>query len=254
MQKNKLGIPLKYTKLPEYYDAFNTPEKNIVIEKLLREQKVETVLDLTCGTGSQVFFLIKHGYKVTGADFSPALLNVARDKARKEGIDVSLIEGDMRNIQVGQFDSVITIANAIGHLTRTDFEKAIRNIHQNLKDGGIYVFDIFNLTSMTDMIVADHATHWKTRDNNSQAYVIRFSTLNRERGLFTWYDTYIIQKNLEAPKTFKSKFTLQIYTAKEIREILNKNGFETIEQYGIDGSKFSDDATLHMLTVAKKRN
>ena len=39
------------------------------LEKLLRKQKVNTVLDLTCGTGSQVFFLTKYGYKVIGSDF-----------------------------------------------------------------------------------------------------------------------------------------------------------------------------------------
>jgi SAM-dependent methyltransferase len=48
------------------------------------------------------------------------------------------------------FDAVITIFNAVGHLTKSGFEKAIRNIHRNLNAGGIYVFDILNLEAMTD--------------------------------------------------------------------------------------------------------
>ena len=61
MKNVKLGLPLEYKKLPEYFDAWNvnddTPAKNTVIEKLLKVHNVQTILDLTCGTGSQVFFL-----------------------------------------------------------------------------------------------------------------------------------------------------------------------------------------------------
>ncbi len=52
----------------------------------------------------------------------------------------------MRTMQAGKFDAVITIFNAIGHLTRSDFEKAMKNIYGNLNEKGIYVFDIFNLS------------------------------------------------------------------------------------------------------------
>ncbi len=66
---NTLGLPLEYQKHPEYFDAFcindTTNAKNAVIEKLLNEQLVKTVLDMTCGTGSQVFHLLKNGYEVT---------------------------------------------------------------------------------------------------------------------------------------------------------------------------------------------
>lgn len=131
MNKNKLGLPLQYSDLSEYYDILsqgNDDSKNRVIEKILNEQNVKTILDLTCGTGSQVFWLTKRGYKVTGSDFSPALLKIARDKAHKEKLDISLIEGDMRTINVGHFDAAITMFNAVGHLTKTDFEKTIKTL------------------------------------------------------------------------------------------------------------------------------
>lgn len=74
MIKGKLGLPFEYQKHPEYFDVFNinenTDAKNIMIESLLQKHKVSTVLDLTCGTGSQVFFLAKRQYKCVGVDFS----------------------------------------------------------------------------------------------------------------------------------------------------------------------------------------
>ncbi|MFH1157300.1 MAG: methyltransferase domain-containing protein [Pseudomonadota bacterium] len=256
MEKERLGLPLEYKKRPEYFDAHNTGDdtdaKNGVIDGLLRTHKVETVLDLTCGTGSQVFFLAKRGYKVTGADFSPDLLKRARAKARKEKIDVRFIDGDMRTLKVGVFDAVITIFNAVGHLTKAGFEKAMKNIRRNLKDGGIYVFDILNLEAMTDSAVAGLAMHVSKKVNGSQLHQIQCSTIDRENGRLTSYDSSLVQKNAEKPERFTHKFSLQLYTAKELREMLGRNGFETIGQYGMDGSKFLKDKTTNILTVARK--
>jgi ubiquinone/menaquinone biosynthesis C-methylase UbiE len=93
--KYKLGLPLEYQQMPEYFDAHNvsadTETKNAFIEKLLKEQQVDTVLDMTCGTGSQVFYLTQHGYDVVGSDFSPALIEIARNKAEKLGKNITFI-------------------------------------------------------------------------------------------------------------------------------------------------------------------
>jgi ubiquinone/menaquinone biosynthesis C-methylase UbiE len=223
MSQIKLGLPLEYQKLPEYFDAHNicddTDVKNGVIEKILKNYKVKTVLDLTCGTGSQVFFLAKYGYEIVGADFSSSLLKIARKKAKKEKRNVRFIDGDMRTIQVGSFDAAITMFNAVGHLTKFGFEKAIKNIHRNLKDGGIYVFDIFNLEALTDKIVSDFSMHSHRVVSDAQIHNVQCSTIDRKNGLLTSYDNYTIQKNADKPIRINNKFSLQIYTAKELREM-----------------------------------
>src|SRR3990167_10484589 len=100
-KEHKLGLPLEYQQMPEYFDAHNMSEqtevKNALIEKLLKEQRVKTVFDMTCGTGSQVFYLAERGYEVMGSDFSPALLDIARSKAKKMNRDITFIDGDMRD-------------------------------------------------------------------------------------------------------------------------------------------------------------
>lgn len=256
MTKIKLGLPLEYQKLSEYFDAHNvsdeTESKNAVIEKILKKYKVNTVLDLTCGTGSQVFFLAKYGYKLVGADFSPALLEIARARARKEKIYVKFIDGDMRTLQVGVFDAVISIFNAIGHLTKADFAKAIRNVYKNLNPGGIFIFDIFNLEAISDEAVKNFAMQVRKQINDTQFFQIQCSTINREQGLLTSYDSYMIQKKAEAPQIFANKFSLQIYTAAELRAMLEKNGFKVLEQLGLDGSNFKSGISTSILTVAKK--
>ena len=86
-----MNLPLEYNKLSAYYDALSSGDKNArnrIVEKVLKKYKIKTVLDLTCGTGSQVLWLTKHGYKVTGSDFSSYLLKIAKNKALEQKISV----------------------------------------------------------------------------------------------------------------------------------------------------------------------
>ncbi|MEM6338495.1 MAG: class I SAM-dependent methyltransferase, partial [Pseudomonadota bacterium] len=211
------------------------------------------VLDLTCGTGSQVFFLTKFGFIVTGADFSPKLLDIARAKAKKEKLDINFIDGDMRILKVGKFDAVITIFNAIGHLTIDDFENAIRNIYNNLKPGGIYVFDIFNLEAMNDDVVKNLAMDINKDVGSTRIHNIQHSVINRETGQLTSYDSYTIYDGNNQTREIKNEFTLQIYSSAQLQDLLAKNGFENVEQIAFDGSEFLNKKSLSILTIARKK-
>ncbi|MBR55669.1 hypothetical protein CMK19_18085 [Candidatus Poribacteria bacterium] len=257
MGKNQLGFPLTYSKLYKYYDLLSASQdeidrKNYFIDRILSQHKVKTVLDFTCGTGAQLFGLTTLGYQVTGVDLSPFLLKIAREKSQQKKLGVELIEGDVRETQVGSFDAAITIFNAIGHLTKTDFEKGIRNIHENLVIGGVYVFDIFNLNAMTDDAIKNLAMDVKVITGDTKIYHSQNSEIDRENGRLTSYDCFTIEKECNEPKVLKDKFTLQIYTARELRRILIRNGFEVLGQYELNGSKLSEQETVNMLTVAKK--
>jgi ubiquinone/menaquinone biosynthesis C-methylase UbiE len=253
---NNLGLPFEYQQMPEYFDAHNVSEdtqaKNALIEKLLKEQHVNTVLDMTCGTGSQVFYLTDRGYEVVGSDFSPALIEIARNKAKIQGKKITFLDGDMRDLHVGVFDAVITIFNAIGHLTKTDFEKALRNIYANLKDGGVYIFDIFNLQAITDDTIHNFAMDIESVVNGVKIRNVQLSEIDRKNGFLTSHDHYTIFKDKAEPQIYTNTFSLQIYTAAELQTILAKNGFEIIHQYDMEGNDFIADKSLNILTVARK--
>jgi SAM-dependent methyltransferase len=256
--------PLRHGKLPnwynkdsEYFDEIheNRPSTKLInrtVEKILKKYRVKTVLDLTCGTGSQVFWLAKRGYNVTGSDISQGMLKIARGRAKKEKISVRLLKGDMRTIKVGSFDAAITIFNAVGHLTKAGFEKAMRNIRENLNFGGIYVFDIANLSYVRDAgNIADWTIDWIRTIGDTKLRKIQYSIINK-KGVTISYTTNYVQKGSGEPKISKHIGTLQLYTAKELKELLTRNGFEVLGQYGMDGSKFSEKKTKSILTVAKK--
>jgi len=248
--------PSHYNKEAQHYDAFN--EKNLILinrlmETILKKYHVKTVLDLTCGTGSQVFWLTKRGYDVVGLDINAAMLNIAKDKAKKQKLDIKFIKGDMRITKAGKFDAVITIFNSIGHLTKGDFEKAIKNIHENLNDRGIYLFDIFNISYLLkDDNITKLTIDGQKKSGNITAREIQYSTISND-GVLASYDIYHEQIGSNQPKITKAFQTLQIYSAKQLKHILEKNGFKVLRQCGIDGSRFYEYKTDRIVTIAMKQ-
>ena len=237
------------------YDAINEKfieVQNTLIAEILKKHKVKSVLDLTCGTGSQVLYLAKNGFKVVGSDIHRKMLAVAKKKAKSAKIDCRLFLRDMRTARLGLFDSVITIFNAIGHLTKSDFKKALRNLSKNLRPGGIYLFDIFNLNYMLDGENITNLTIDKmARESDRTIRKIQFSTIDHN-GILASHTTSIVAKaNTKQAKEAKGSQTLQIYSASELKQLLEQCGFKLVAKSGMDGTPFNDKKTKHMLLVAK---
>lgn len=160
----------------------------------------------------------------------------------------------MRTIKVGKFDAAITIFNAIGHLTKAGFVKTMRNIHRNLNDDGIYIFDIINLNYVLDkdnilkMLMERIGSVGNIKIRELQHSIIDNS------GILTSYTIFYKQKGKQTPEVAsKNIITLQLYTADELRKMLAKNGLKVLSQCGIDGSKFHDKRTERIVTFARKQ-
>lgn len=253
--KHKSASSQHYNKEAQYYDAFN--EKNSLIinqflENLFKKYKVKTILDLTCGTGSQVFWLTKKGFDVIGYDINLKMIRIAKEKAKHFSLKIKFAKGDMRSSYCGAFDAVITIFNSIGHLTKQDFIKTLQNIYANLKPGGLYVFDIFNLNYL---LKDDNITRLTidnlTRSSDHIVREIQYSTID-SNGVLASYDIYHEQKGNMNPKISTAFQTLQTYNKIQLRTMLEKNGFKVINQCEIDGKKFSETKSERILTIAQK--
>lgn len=254
MSSRVMGLPLEYQVWPEFFldDHESTGLWNGVLESRLASRGVETVLDMTCGTGSQVFFLDRKGYKVTGSDFSPALLERARARALSEGRPIRFLDGDVRTLQVGAFDAVVTMFNAVGHLTAPGFLKAMKNIARNLHPRGIYVFDIFNRQALPPEAVPDLAYQKSFQVGSRRVHGMQCSVVDQARGLMISWDTLMVQEKDHPPRRLSNRFSLKIYTASELDAMLHKAGFEVLERCALDGRAFDPATTCQMLTVARK--
>ena len=247
--------PSHYDKESKHYDSFNDENSktiNRTIEKILKQNQVNTVLDLTCGTGSQVFWLAKRGFVVEGYDINSKMITIANRKAKNANFNIGFKKGDMRTTKAGKFDAVVTIFNAVGHLTKNDFEKAMRNIHANLNDKGLYIFDIFNLNYLLD---SDNITKltidFQKKSGKVTAREIQYSTITHD-GVLASYDIYHEQTGVGKPKMSTAFQTLQVYNVKQLKEMLKRNGFKVLRQCNVDGKKFHDKKSERVLMVAQR--
>jgi ubiquinone/menaquinone biosynthesis C-methylase UbiE len=88
----------------EYYQNFRGAAEHFVDWELLKEHLPQNqdakILDAAGGTGRMTLPLARMGYSVTLCDISPAMLNVARRKLKREGLldKVEISECDVCNL------------------------------------------------------------------------------------------------------------------------------------------------------------
>jgi demethylmenaquinone methyltransferase/2-methoxy-6-polyprenyl-1,4-benzoquinol methylase len=96
----------------------------------------ERILDLCTGTGDLAFSLAgRSGARVVGADFSPGMLAVARQKARKWDQPLPLVQADAMALPFSgsSFDGLMV---AFGVRNFEDLEAGFREMARVLRPGG----------------------------------------------------------------------------------------------------------------------
>jgi len=95
----------------------------------------ERALDLCCGTGDIAFALQAAGAEVVGIDFSPAMLAVAEERAKKAGGALKFLRADALKIPFdsGTFD-VVTIGYGLRNLA--SWEQGLEEMARVARPGG----------------------------------------------------------------------------------------------------------------------
>lgn len=68
-------------------------------------------IDLGCGTGTNIITMVKHGWKVTGVDFAPRAIALAKRKMRQAGVQADVSVGDVTKLKgvTGPFDFALDL-------------------------------------------------------------------------------------------------------------------------------------------------
>lgn len=100
----------------------------------------QTILDVSCGIGTQAIGLAKRGFAVTASDLSGEAVARARDEALRRSIEIDFSVCDMRTAHSHhrrQFDVVISVDNSITHLLDNDqLLIALRQMYECVRPGG----------------------------------------------------------------------------------------------------------------------
>lgn len=107
---------------------------------LLGDARGKVVLDFGCGNGKNSVLLSRRGAKVIAMDLSPALLDLARQRARINKIEgeINYLISSAHDIQLP--DESVDIVFGMAILHHLDLKLASREVHRVLRKGGRAIF------------------------------------------------------------------------------------------------------------------
>jgi ubiquinone/menaquinone biosynthesis C-methylase UbiE len=110
--------------------GLDTKYADIFIEKL--RGKGNRILDIGCADGKYSKYFASKGFQVTGVDFSPEMINLARRNVP----ETRFLEMDMLNLKIDdKFDGILAAASLL-HVQRNDIEKVLRLFFKLLSSSG----------------------------------------------------------------------------------------------------------------------
>jgi SAM-dependent methyltransferase len=216
--------------------------------------RLSAVLDLGCGTGNHALRLAERGCSVTGLDRSPAMLSIAREKAVAASIDIDLIEGDVRDFELGKrFDLVISMFAVMGYQTAdSDLKGALTSVRDHLEEGGLFLFDVWFGPAV---LVQQPGERFRVLESGSKT-LIRASSGILDIPLQVC-DVVISTWEIEEGKltsSIQEKHSMRYFFPQELRLLLERSGFELLDLLPFpSGEGEPDDSTWNVFAVARAR-
>jgi len=137
----------QYEPFAEIYDEWSEHmTEDIEFYVQLAREAEGSIVELAVGNGRVAIPLVREtGRKVIGIDLSPAMLAQARERARAEGVDLELRQGDMRELELDEpADLIYSPFRSLLHLpTWRDRRRVFERVAGSLRAGGRFAWNAF---------------------------------------------------------------------------------------------------------------
>lgn len=219
-----------------YYDLFYKKKDYSAecdfLEKIFQKYqnfKVTAILDLGCGTGSHALILAKRGYQVFGVDFSPQMLKIAKQKAKKKNLKIKWKLQDIRELSLNQkFDAILALFSVINYLTKKrEIISVFKKINQHLKEKGLFIFD-FWWGPGVEKIKPEKRLKTYSRGRKQVVKLALPSLDFGKRLVKVNYKIWEIEKE-KILKEFEEIHLLKYFFPEEIKSYLNRAGFKFLK-------------------------
>jgi len=198
------------------------------------------ILDAPCGEGSLALELAAKGHQVVALDISRDFLERGRSKAKRRGLRVDFIEGDMRALPAPiPFDGILCANGSFGYFDDPGNAAFTKAALRALAPGGRLFIEGWVLESLPWMEPETSATFGEISLHETRSFDPVSSRLE-------------VQMRLRKPggREETSYMSQRVYGLEELRAMLHRTGFECVRVFGsLDGAPFVE-TSLYAIIVA----
>ena len=217
---------MSYETFSYYYDSLMDPQfYDDYYQFIQSHAKYQEVLELGCGTGEIAIRLAKDNKNVFASDLSRDMLEVCKQKAMAQDVNLMMQRVDMTDFQAShRVDLILCLCDSINYvLSQKKIKQTFKNVYQALKKEGTFIFDIDSLYK-TDVILNDY--HEKDEDEEFR-FQWDVELLNKGH---VHHHVYIEDK--VEHEVVEEDHYQKTYDYKQYIKWLNEVGFQTIDIYG----------------------
>jgi SAM-dependent methyltransferase len=200
-KQDRVRIDDIYKNIPPEESPWNIETPPELLVELVDSGKVQPckAIDLGCGAGNSAIYLAGRGFKVTGIDFSPTAIKIAKENAERKGAKCNFFVADITD-ELNEVNQTWDFAYDWGllhHIFPRQRQKYVENVYRILNPKGKYLSVCF---SKKDTGFGGSGKYRKTPLGS----VLYFSSEEELRELFEAYFQIIDLQTVEITGKFQS--------------------------------------------------
>jgi len=244
---------LKYGPASKYYDLFAS-KNDIAFYRELALQHGKKALELGVGTGRVAIELAKAKVTVWGIDNSRFMLDVAKEKMKKESPSlkkrIELKLGDMRTFKTKEpFPFACIASSTFEHCkTKEDQRRCLDSVYKSLQSGGVLTFDISQSHKKLE------SSWWIDQAQLGNQEIVRtiFSRTDRETSIVSVNLFFDVYEKGKLKERYYEHGEARLSTKEEIEALLRDIGFTIEEIYGDFSKSAYSQQSRHAVFVCRR--
>ncbi len=243
-----------YLRFAQYYDSYIRGFREDLHLYGSFCNKTDTILEVGCGTGRVLEYLLKRGHAVTGVDISEEMLNLSRGKLSffVQSSALKLVRHNLADGSLSeQFTKVLVTFYTFNYVVDRP-EAFLKNTCSSMISGGSIVMDLFYPKTLAH---PDLEGVWTSHSLLHQNRQIEY----RDKRVLHGNTEERIQIFIEHGRETRIKTLRKYYSKSTIKKMLESCGFKDVrisDTYHIDGFVDAEEnmgiAEGNFLVVATK--